>query len=78
MIETPETVDVAVVGYGPVGMDGCAARATRTPRRRAGALPGLYNLPRPEMFDGETMRTFGALGVAEELLPNLKAAQLRL
>ena len=66
------TVDVAVVGYGPVGM------ATAALLARAGhsvmvleRYAGLYNLPRAAIFDDETMRTFARLGIAEGLLPTL-------
>jgi 3-(3-hydroxy-phenyl)propionate hydroxylase/flavoprotein hydroxylase len=37
--------------------------------------PGLYNLPRAGVFDDETMRTFASLGVADRILPKLKAPQ---
>ena len=74
MIETHDTVDadVAVVGYGPVGMAtaallGAAGHRVVVLERYA----GLYNLPRAAIFDDETMRTFARLGVAEELLPKL-------
>jgi 2-polyprenyl-6-methoxyphenol hydroxylase-like FAD-dependent oxidoreductase len=72
MIETPETVDVAVVGYGPVGMAtaallGAAGHHVVVLERYA----GLYNLPRAAIFDDETMRTLARLGVAGELLPKL-------
>jgi 2-polyprenyl-6-methoxyphenol hydroxylase-like FAD-dependent oxidoreductase len=68
--------DVAVVGYGPVGMVVAALLGRRGHRVLVlERYPGLYHLPRAGVFDGETMRTFAALGIAEELLPNLKAAQ---
>jgi len=64
--------DVAIVGYGPVGMvtAGLLARAghrVRVLERYA----GLYGLPRAAIFDDETMRTFAGLGIAERLLPGL-------
>jgi 2-polyprenyl-6-methoxyphenol hydroxylase-like FAD-dependent oxidoreductase len=68
--------EVAVVGYGPVGM----VIAALLGRRGHSVVvleryPGLYNLPRAGVFDDETMRTLAALGIAEQILPNLKAPQ---
>ncbi|MFI0938493.1 bifunctional 3-(3-hydroxy-phenyl)propionate/3-hydroxycinnamic acid hydroxylase [Streptomyces sp. NPDC021020] len=70
---TEDTVDVAVVGYGPVGMAlagllGRAGHSVLVLER----YPGLYNLPRAASFDDETMRTLARLGVAGELLPKLR------
>ena len=68
--------DVAVVGYGPVGMVLAGLLGRRGHRVVVlERYPGLYNLPRAGVFDDETMRTFAALGVAEQLLPNLLAPQ---
>jgi 2-polyprenyl-6-methoxyphenol hydroxylase-like FAD-dependent oxidoreductase len=68
--------DVALVGYGPVGMVVAALLGRRG--HRVVVLErhsGLYNLPRAGVFDDETMRTFAALGIAEQLLPKLKAPE---
>lgn len=66
-------LDVAVVGYGPVGM-AMAALLGRAGHRVLvlERYSGLYNLPRAAIFDDETMRTFARLGIAEGLLPKLR------
>jgi 2-polyprenyl-6-methoxyphenol hydroxylase-like FAD-dependent oxidoreductase len=68
--------DVAVVGYGPVGMVVAALLGKRGHRTVVlERYPGLYQLPRAGVFDHETMRTFAALGIADEISPDLKAPQ---
>lgn len=62
--------DVAIVGYGPTGMAlaaflGQLGRSVIVLER----YQGLYNLPRAACWDDETMRSFQAMGIAEQMLP---------
>ncbi len=69
---TDTDVDVAVVGYGPVGMATAALLGRSGHRVRVlERYPALYHLPRAAIFDDETMRTFAQLGIADALLPTL-------
>ena len=67
--------DVAVVGYGPVGM-ACAALLGRSGHSVVvlERYPTLYNLPRAAIFDDETMRTFAKLDIPPTLLPKIHAS----
>lgn len=67
--------DVAVVGYGPAG----ATLANLLALRGLKVLvlereADIYRLPRAIHFDGESMRVFQTLGIAEELEPKLVVA----
>jgi 3-(3-hydroxy-phenyl)propionate hydroxylase len=64
--------DVAIVGMGPVGAtlgNLLALRGVRTLIMDREA--DVYSLPRAVHFDGECMRVFQTIGIAEELEPNL-------
>ena len=61
-------VDVAIVGYGPTGatlanlLAKCGVRVAVVEREAA-----MYHLPRAVHFDGETMRVFQTVGIADQL-----------
>jgi 3-(3-hydroxy-phenyl)propionate hydroxylase len=64
--------DVAIVGMGPVG----ATLANLLALRGLQVLivdrePDIYALPRAVQFDGECMRVFQTIGIADEMLPDL-------
>jgi 3-(3-hydroxy-phenyl)propionate hydroxylase len=64
--------DVAIVGMGPVG----ATLANLLALRDLHVLivdrePEIYALPRAVQFDGECMRVFQTIGIADEMAPDL-------
>jgi len=62
------TCDVAIVGYGPVGMISAALLAQHGLNVVVvERFPQRYALSRAGHFDGETMRTFQGLGIAESI-----------
>lgn len=68
----PALHDVAIIGCGPAG----ATLANLLAQRGLTVLvlerePQIYSLPRAIHFDGECMRVFQAIGVAETLRPQL-------
>lgn len=67
--------DVAVVGCGPAG----ATLANLLAQRGLGVLvldreADIYRLPRAIHFDGECMRVFQTIGIADRLAPDLVVA----
>jgi 3-(3-hydroxy-phenyl)propionate hydroxylase len=68
---TPD-VDVAIVGYGPVGA--AMANLLGMSGLKVAVLerePSIYHMPRAISLDGEGMRLFQTMGLAETLLPKL-------
>jgi 3-(3-hydroxy-phenyl)propionate hydroxylase len=68
---TPD-VDVAIVGYGPVGA--AMANLLGMSGLKVAVLerePSIYHMPRAISLDGESMRLFQTMGLAETLLPKL-------
>ncbi|MEW6272257.1 MAG: bifunctional 3-(3-hydroxy-phenyl)propionate/3-hydroxycinnamic acid hydroxylase [Thermodesulfobacteriota bacterium] len=64
------TLDVAVVGYGPVGVAAAALAASRGMTVEAFERErDVYHLPRAAHFDGEIMRVWQEIGAAERVLP---------
>lgn len=69
------TFDVAIIGFGPTG----ATLGNLLALRGLQVLvldrePDIYMLPRAVHFDGESMRIFQTIGVADTLLPDLYSA----
>jgi 3-(3-hydroxy-phenyl)propionate hydroxylase len=63
-----QTFDICIVGYGPTGatlanlIAQCGLSVVIIERE-----PEMYQLPRAVHFDGETMRVFQSLGIADQL-----------
>jgi 3-(3-hydroxy-phenyl)propionate hydroxylase len=68
--------DVAIIGYGPVGatlanlLGLCGLSAVVLEREQS-----VYHLPRAVSLDGEGMRLFQTLGLAEDLLPYVNVSR---
>ena len=72
---TPD-FDVAIAGYGPVGamlanLLGMSGLKVVVLERE----PSVYHLPRAVSLDGEGMRLFQTVGLAEKLLPKLNVSR---
>ncbi|MGZ5805468.1 MAG: bifunctional 3-(3-hydroxy-phenyl)propionate/3-hydroxycinnamic acid hydroxylase MhpA [Xanthobacteraceae bacterium] len=72
---TPD-YDVAIAGYGPVGamlanLLGMSGLKVVVLERE----PSVYHLPRAVSLDGEGMRLFQTVGLAEKLLPKLNVSR---
>lgn len=62
------TCDVAIVGWGPVGMIASSLLAQRGLKVVVvERWPSRYGLSRAGHFDGETMRTFQGLGISHDM-----------
>lgn len=64
--------DVAIIGYGPVGaalanLLGLSGLKVAILERKS----SLFHMPRAVSLDGEGMRLFQTMGLAEPLLPKL-------
>ncbi|WP_162237474.1 bifunctional 3-(3-hydroxy-phenyl)propionate/3-hydroxycinnamic acid hydroxylase MhpA [Sphingobium sp. Leaf26] len=71
----PKSYDVCIAGFGPVGavlaaLLGAQGRSVVVLERDQGPFP----LPRAAHIDGETMRTFQALGIVEDVEPHVRPA----
>lgn len=62
--------DVVIVGYGPVGQLAANLLGQRGFRVAVFEVAtSIYNLPRAAHFDGEVMRIFQSVGLAEAVMP---------
>jgi 3-(3-hydroxy-phenyl)propionate hydroxylase len=71
-----KSFDVAIIGYGPVGATlanllGMSGLKTVVIEREA----SVFHLPRAVSLDGEGMRLFQTMGLADELLPRLNVSR---
>jgi len=72
----PAEFDVAIIGCGPVGatlanlLGLCGLRTVVLERE-----PSIYHLPRAVSLDGEGMRLFQTIGLADRLLPRLNVSR---
>jgi 3-(3-hydroxy-phenyl)propionate hydroxylase len=68
--------DVAIIGYGPVGatlavlLGQCGLRTVVLERESS-----VHHLPRAVSLDGEGMRLFQTMGLADEMLPKLNVSR---
>src|ERR1700742_3383853 len=68
--------DVGIIGYGPVGatlanlLGLCGLSAVVLEREQS-----VYHMPRAVSLDGEGMRLFQTIGLADRLLPKLNASR---
>jgi 3-(3-hydroxy-phenyl)propionate hydroxylase len=73
---TSNAFDVAIIGCGPVGatlanlLGLCGLRTLVLERE-----PSIYHLPRAVSLDGEGMRLFQTMGLADRLLPRLNVSR---
>ena len=73
---TSPDYDIAIIGYGPVGA--ALANLLGMGGLKVALLerePSLYHMPRAVSLDGESMRLFQTIGLAEKLLPKLNVSR---
>jgi 3-(3-hydroxy-phenyl)propionate hydroxylase len=73
---SPPEFDICIIGFGPVG----ASLANLLGRSGLKVVvlerePSVYHLPRAVALDGEGMRLFQTMGLADELLPKLEVSR---
>jgi 2-polyprenyl-6-methoxyphenol hydroxylase-like FAD-dependent oxidoreductase/catechol 2,3-dioxygenase-like lactoylglutathione lyase family enzyme len=73
--ESAVDADVVIVGYGPVGQTAAALLGRRGHRVAVYERYGdLYELPRAVHFDDEAMRIWQAVGIVDDIAPDLLPA----